>query len=207
MSGDGGALAGEATKEGTMGAARGIGRRRCLRVVAALFLLSGCHRGPALPRAMTLDGTSLQKATSWSRGGISGVVFVPPGEEMDSASVQVGVLLSEKHATAEVLSAWLMEQYRRSPTMQLFEDAGAETACKVGATSNGSLVRQFLALHSCGARGRTSVCAEIDERLLDPSGSPCPPSDTECWQRLCDARRVERGPTLQSIVDEVLAFE
>jgi hypothetical protein len=122
--------------------------------------------------------------------------------------VQVGVLLSEKHATGQALGAWVMEQYRRSPALQLYaDDSDAETACKVGATSTGSSVRQFLALHTCGARGGHAVCAEIDERLVDPSGSPCPPNDDECWQRLCDARRAERGAALQSIVDQVLAHE
>ena len=126
---------------------------------------------------------------------------------MDTASLQVGVLLSEKHTTGQALSEWSMEQYHRSPTQHIYEKATADEACKVGATSNGTVVRPFLALHVCRGQGGHAVCAEVDEKLVDPSGSPCPPTDGGCWERLCESRWLDRRGTLLSIVDQVLAYE
>jgi len=172
---------------------------------ATLSLLTGCG-GPALPKGVTLDGATLQKATDWSAAGISGVVFIPAGEQFGTASLQVGVLLSEKHASGQALSAWVMEQYRKSPTLQLYENAGGDEACKAGATSTDTTVRPFLALHLCRGGNAHAACAEVDEKLVDPSGSPCPIDDDDCWQKLCDARWADRRATLEAIVDQVLAY-
>jgi hypothetical protein len=172
---------------------------------AALALLTGC-RGPALPKGVTLDGATLEKATNWSAGGISGVVFIPAGERLDTASLQLGVLLSEKHASGRALSAWVMEQYHGSPTLQLYENAGDDEACKAGATSTDATVRPFLALHLCRGGNAHAACAEVDEKLVDPSGSPCPIENDDCWQKLCDARWADRRATLEAIVDQVLAY-
>lgn len=172
--------------------------------LAALALLTGCG-GPALPKGVTLDGVKLQKASDWSAAGISGVVFIPPGEQLDSASLQVGVLLSEKHASGRALSTWVMQQYRGSSTLQLYEDAGDDEACKAGATSTDTTVRLFLALHLCRGGKAHASCVEVDEKLVDPSGSPCPPEDADCWRELCDARWTDRRAMLEAIVDQVLA--
>jgi hypothetical protein len=180
---------------------------RWLCTVAGTALLCGCSSGPALPRGMMLDGVALQKSGTWSHSGVSGVVFIPKGEQSETASVQLGVLLSKEHTSGQALSEWVMGEYHRSPTMQLYENASADEACKVGAMSNGTSVRQFLALHVCRGRRAHAACAEVDERLVDPSGSPCGPSDSVCWQRLCDSRWADRRATLQSIVEQVLAQE
>lgn len=173
---------------------------------AALFLLVGCGcSGPALPKGIKLDSQTLEKAADWSHSGLSGRVFIPPGEKLDTASIQVGIILSEKHSSGSAASTWLMEEYRRSPTMQMFEDAAGEEACKVGATTSGNGVRQFLALHLCRGRGTYVACAEVDERLVDPSGSPCPIENSTCWRELCEERWNERRTTLVAIVDQVLA--
>jgi hypothetical protein len=174
---------------------------------ATLVLLFGfgCS-GPALPKGIKLDGQSLEKAADWSRSGLSGRVFIPPGEKLDTASVQVGVILSEKHTSGRALNTWLMDEYRKSPTTQFFENAADEEACKVGATTNGTEVRLFLALHLCRGRGAYAVCAEVDEKLVDPSGSPCPIDDGACWPRLCEERWIQRRTTLTAIADQVLAY-
>lgn len=125
---------------------------------------------------------------------------------MDAASLQVGVLLSERHGSGSAASTWLMEEYRKSPTMQMFENADGEEACKVGATSDGTEVRPFLALHLCRGRGAHVACAEVDERLLDPGGLPCPTEDRACWGGLCEARWSERRTALVAIVDQVLDY-
>jgi hypothetical protein len=172
-------------------------------VIVATLAMQGCG-GPSLPGSMTFDGVAMDKAADWSNSGFSGVVFVPPGEKLDTASLQLGVLLSEKHNTGEGLSQWSMEQYRRSPTMQLYEEVAGDEACKVGATSSGTAVRQFLALHICRAKGKYAACAEADERLVDPSGSPCGVTDTACWRDMCASRWKARRASLEPIVDAVL---
>ena len=163
----------------------------------------GCSRGPSLPAEMTYEGARLEKATSGSIQGVSGVVFVPPGEKMPSASLQVGVLVSRKHASGAELHRWVMDQYRRSPTVQWYESTTADEACKIGVTSAGS-PRPFVALHVCRAAGGAAACAEVDERLDDDDVSRCLTGMSDCWEELCTLRWLSARASLEPILDGVL---
>ena len=152
---------------------------------------------------MTYEGARLEKATSWSSQGVSGVVFVPPGEKLPSASLQVGVLASRKHASGAELHRWIMDQYRRSPTTQWHESTTADEACKIGVTSEGG-PRPFVALHVCRASGGTAACAEVDERLDDSDVGRCLTSLSDCWEELCTLRWRPARANLEPILDGVL---
>jgi len=172
-------------------------------LVVAFAWAAGCSRGPSLPAEMTYEGTRLEKAASWSIQGVSGVVFVPPGEKMPSASLQVGVLVSRKHASGAELHRWIMDQYRRSPTIQWHESATADEACKIGVTSAGS-PRPFVALHVCRASEGVAACAEVDERLDDGDVGRCLTSLSDCWEELCALRWLSARASLEPILDGVL---
>lgn len=163
----------------------------------------GCSRGPALPGEMTYEGVRLDKATSWSSHGVSGVAFVPPGEKLPSASLQVAVLASRRHASGAELHRWIMDQYRRSPTTRWHESTTADEACKIGVTSEGG-PRPFVALHVCRAAQGTAACAEVDERLDDGDVGRCLTSLSDCWEELCTLRWLPARANLEPILDDVL---
>jgi hypothetical protein len=176
------------------------------RVAATALVLAvagACARGPGLPREMTFEGSKLEKATTWSSQGVSGVVFVPPGERLPSASLQVGVLASRKHASGADLHRWIMDQYRRSPTVRYHESTTADEACKIGVTDAGG-PRPFLALHVCRARAGVAACAEVDERMVDNDVGRCLTSTADCWEELCGLRWLSARASLEPILDDVL---
>jgi len=177
--------------------------RRAL-IVLAVASVVGCSRGLSLPREMTWEGERLEKATSWSSQGVSGVVFVPPGESLPSASLQVGILASRKHASGAELHRWIMDQYRRSPTVQWYESATADEACKIGVTGNDTTVRPFVALHVCRAAGGVAGCAEVDRRLDDDEVGRCVSGASAGCEEICTLRWLEARASLEPILEGVL---
>ena len=162
----------------------------------------GCDRGPRLPNELTFEGSRLEKATAWSTGEISGVVFVPPGEKLETASLQVGILVSQEHASGVELHKWVMEQYRKSPTAQWYESSNSEEACKVGLGQGPP--RPFVALHVCRSASGVSACAEADERLGDDVVGRCLNRGGDCWDELCTQMWASRRAALEAEVYGVL---
>jgi len=171
--------------------------------VLTLAVASSCRRGPSLPGELTFEGARLEKAASWSSGGISGVVFVPPGEKMPSASLQVGVMLSEKHASGPELHRWIMDQYRKSPTLQWHESATLDEACKIGVTG-ANPPRPFVALHVCRAAGGVAACAEADRQLSEGDVGRCLAGATGCWDEVCTLRWLPTRASLEPILTGML---
>jgi hypothetical protein len=183
---------------------RGPVAGRTARVaVLAAGVASACRSGPSLPGELTFEGARLEKATTWSRGGISGVVFVPPGEKMPSASLQVGVLLSEEHASGAELNRWIMDQYRTSPTAQVHESVTEDEACKIG-IAGGARPRVFVALHVCRSAGGVAACAEADRQLADADVSRCAAGPAGSCQEICTLRWLPTRASLEPILDGVL---
>ncbi len=156
--------------------------RKLFLTALVLACATSCNTGSRLPQELTFEGRSLEKATAWSRGEISGVVFVPPGEKLETASLQVGILVSEEHTSGVELHDWIMEQYRSSPTAQWYESTTSDEACKVGLAPG---PRPFAALHICRAASGVSACVEIDERLGDDVVGRCLNGAGDCWDEVC----------------------
>lgn len=149
--------------------------------IGLMSVLPACDSGPEYPSELVFQGARLERATEWSSGDISGAVFVPPGETLEQASIQLGILVSKEHASGVRLHQWIMEQYHRAPTMHLFESTGADEACKVGV---GEGRRSFVALHVCRAVSGISACAESDERFGEDVLGRCL-NTGGCWDELC----------------------
>jgi hypothetical protein len=173
------------------------------RVAGALAVTWAVGCGPSLPGKLWFDGVRLEKATSWERDGISSVVFVLPGETLPSASLQVGILLSRKHASAAELNHWLMDQYRGSPTVRWGESTKEDESCKVGLNLHGD-PRPFVALHACRAAEGVAVCAEVDRRLADGDVRRCKGVGWDCWEEFCAERWEPVRPSIEHILDGVL---
>ena len=168
----------------------------------AVAASGGCSR-PSLPDRLWLEGTRLEKAKDWSAEEISSVVFVVPGETLPSASLQVAVLMSRKHASAAELNRWIMHHYRESPTIRWGESTTEDEACKVGMNFHGEM-RPFVALHMCRAARGVAVCAEVDKRLADVDVQRCKGVSAECWEEFCAERWETTRTNLERILDEVL---
>jgi hypothetical protein len=162
-----------------------------------------CGRGPALPTEVVYGGRSLEKAARWSGEGVEGIVFVPPGETLPTATLQVGVLISRQRPRASQLHAWVMEKYRSSPTTRWHESTAPDEACKVGTAAAGP-PRPFVALHICRERKGTSACVEVDEALDGNEVGRCLRTGGDCWEELCDESWRQKEAHLLALLDKVL---
>jgi hypothetical protein len=150
---------------------------------------------------MTFEGVQLQKATSWSAQGVSGVVFVPPGETLPWASLQVGVLVSRKYASGAELHRWVMDQYMRVPAAGWHVATTADEACKIATTPEG---RHYVALHVCRGAGGVAACAEVDRSLEPNSIGRCAAGPPGCWDEVCTLAWLPARALLEPILDDVL---
>src|SRR5262245_46245295 len=101
--------------------------------VLATLIAIGCSQSPSLPNAVTFGDVSLTSATSWSRGNLSGSVYVRQGQTLPSAPLQVGVIVSNEHTTAKALHQWIRDQALRSGTPQYHNSGTNDESCTVGA--------------------------------------------------------------------------
>ena len=170
--------------------------------ISALLWLAACARNP-MPAALTFEGRTLELATEWSRGGLRGVVFVPPGQKMPLAHLQVGILASTDHKTGKALQVWVTEQYRRSGGIQNHETNEDDESCKIGVQQWNKRFRPFISHQVCRTGARRAVCAEVDT-ALDEDYASCASSKEAC-QQLCEMRWTDARAALEPIVEEVLA--
>lgn len=166
------------------------------------LLVLGCSGGPRLPKEASFEGIRLEKATEWSFGDVKGIVFVPPGEKLETASLQVGLLASSEYSSGSELHAWVMEQYRGSPTAQWHESATSDEACKIGLPQGPP--RPFVAIHVCRTGVGVAACAEADERLSDEVMGRCLNRGWGCWDELCSQKWDSRRAALENLVRQVL---
>lgn len=167
----------------------------------AAILSAGCAGSP-LPTALSFRGTALTPGGEWSAQGVSGVVFVGPGQHMPDAALQVGVMHSADHASGEVLHRHVMESFARSGVVTYLVDSRNDEACKAGVSSPPSGPRPFLAIHICRTGVGQSACAEIDEQVVGPDVACLVRED--CARTMCDRRWAEARADLLPIVDGVL---
>ncbi len=185
-----------------------MGRRSRHRAGAAGVLLcgvllAGCSK-TVLPDELTFRNAKLASGGTWTRRGLSGVVFVPAGEVMPTAKLQVGIIHSRDHTTGEALHAWTLERFQESRLVGSFVSREHDEACKTGALDQGDHgVRNFVAIHVCRTGVGAAACAEIDEALGFDDVSCV--VDGVCAQRLCDARWSAARADLEPILARVLA--
>lgn len=171
---------------------------RCWGVVVMLSMV-GCGPGP-LPRTVSYRGVVLSEATTWSRGGLSGTVFVTPGQALPGADVQLGVMHSTEHTTGEAFLAFITEQFRRSDVVEPVVFDVVDESCK-GGWNNSGPVRPFIALQVCRTGVGASACAELDEKFDDVA---CVHDSFGCFKELCNARWEEARAVLEPIVKAAL---
>jgi hypothetical protein len=170
-------------------------------LTTAAALSAGCAASP-LPTALTFRDTALTRGGEWSEQGVSGVVFVGPGQTMPGAALQVGVIHSADHASGEVLHQRVMQSFIRSGVVTYHVDARNDEACKAGVSNPPSGPRPFLAIHVCRTGVGQSACAEVDEQIS--GGDVACLVREECARTMCAARWAAARAELDPIVTRVL---
>ena len=185
-----------------------------LKMGVALVLFGGisywwytASRPFTFPDTVDYDEQHLKKATSWTRDGISGAVFVAEGERLSTAPLQLGVMISTSFTTADALDGWIREQYAKSRTQTYYDSGAGEEECKVGVTSTREDVRAFMAVQVCRSGGGRAACAEDDEPVPEIVLTPCITSirTESCFESACDSRLREDRAGLGALVGKILA--
>lgn len=180
-----------------------------VRAVSVLVILlgaaAGCSKkGLPFPEAIEFGGTGLNKATAWDRGAISGVVYVPPGETLPVASLQVGVIISSDHSTGSALHAWIAEQAARSGNVHGFDSTANEESCRAGASvPEGRAPRTYLTLQVCRTGVARAICVEADEDLDDGTFTSCL-TTSGCFEDVCNERWLARRESLDRLVADMM---
>lgn len=155
--------------------------------------------GPRLPQQLTFAGQNLKKASEWSLEGVQGVVFIPEGEKLRDATLQVGILTSTEHKTARELNVWIMKQYRLAQVTRWHESVAADTACKVGQSK--VPFREFAAVHVCRDGRGMAVCVEADAQLAMAIVQAN--SDGNDWDAVCTSQWDTYRGELEALADRV----
>jgi hypothetical protein len=97
-----------------------------LAVAAVAYVAITWQSVQAYPDTIAFGSDQLSQATAWRRGGTSAAVYVPAGETMPDASLQVGVLVSTENATAHDLLKWIRDEALRAGE-QRYHDSGTDS--------------------------------------------------------------------------------
>jgi hypothetical protein len=160
-----------------------------------------CSSPPSMfPDALTFGSQPLTKGTTWSRGGMSGIVYVPPGEKMPRASLQVGVIVSTDHTTGSALHAWIRDQAYRSGTLHVHDADAPEESCRVAMSPE----RTYMALEVCRTGVARAACVEADETLDGGTATTCM-NNSRCFDDICDQRWLRQREALDRLLADVLA--
>jgi hypothetical protein len=158
----------------------------------AYFASNRQHSVHAYPDAIVYGRAQLSQATTWNRSGASGVVYLPAGEALPAASLQVGIIVSTEHPTANELLAWIREQSRASGEQRVHDSGTNSERCVVGLNMRTRGPRTFMALQVCKTGKSRAVCIESDRVLDDGALASCLNSpkgcDDVCSRRWLDGR-------------------
>jgi hypothetical protein len=159
----------------------------------------------AYPNTINFGSEPLTQVTKWHRGGLSAAVYVPAGETMPGASLQVGVLVSTEHATAPALLGWIRDQALRAGE-QRYHDSGTDSETCVAGLSSQPMLRTYLALQMCKTGDSRAACIESDRTLDGAEFGSCT-QNIGCFEDACNTRWLEERDTLDAILSGFLQDE
>ena len=161
------------------------------------FAISRHEPVQAYPNTIDFRGARLSQANTWNRGQTSGAVYLAAGEVLPAASLQVGVIVSSDHTTADDLQRWIREQSRSS---QRFHDSGGRAErCIVGIQTLPGGDRTFMALQLCDADEGRGACVESDQVLENGVFGACL-NDADCFDDVCRRRWLDERGALQALL-------
>ena len=170
-----------------------------LCVSAALLAAFACSRGSIFPETIRFGQETLKRGTSWSRQGLTGAVYIGPGETMPSAPLQVGAIMSTDHVTGDALHTWIRDEVGRSGAQHFHEENLADESCRIAKTRT----RLYLALEVCKTGVARAICVEADEAITGEAVTSCLTSSF-CFADLCDKRWLARREALDGLAADLL---
>ena len=170
-----------------------------LGVSAALLAAVACSGGSVFPETISFGQQTLKRGTPWSRQGLTGAVYIGPGQTMPSAALQVGAIISTDHVTGDALHTWIRDEVARSGALHFHEANQAEESCRVAKTP----MRLYIALEVCKTGVARAICVEADEAITDAAVGPCLASSS-CFADLCDRRWLARREALDGLAADLL---
>ena len=171
------------------------------RMAALVAAVAGCASGPAFPETIDFGSEHLTKAAGWTREGISGIVYVPAGQQLPGASPQVGVIVSAEHTTGVALHDWVREQFARSGGQVFHESGSTGESCKMLADAAGGGTR--ISLQVCKTGVTRAACVEADEAMDQGTFTTCL-NNRQCFEDVCDRGWLARREGLDVLVADFL---
>jgi hypothetical protein len=176
--------------------------------VAATVIASGCLAPAAsttleFPATISVNGQAFDRAPNWTRGGISGAVYVPSGEQWPAASTQVGAIISSEHLTSSDLLKSMRKESIRQGEVLYHESGEGEESCKVGVDPP----RIYVAVGVCKTGVARAACVEVDEALDTPTFTRCHGgSGYGCFEDVCNQQWLAWGEALDLLAADVLTI-
>jgi hypothetical protein len=180
-------------------------RRRWLRPSRWVMALAGAALAyaasnrvqsvPSYPDTIGYGTAQLSQAGNWDRGGTSGAVYVPAGEALPGASLQVGVIVSTERATANDLLTWIRNQPPGSDNQRYHDNGTGTDRCIVGVNTTGNGHRTYMALQLCETGTSGAACIESDRVLDDGVFGSCL-QNARCFDAVCHRRWLDEREKL-----------
>lgn len=178
-------------------------RHAALFVTVVCVLAGGCvKRDPpalAFPASISFDEQRLEKGDGWIKDRMWAVAYGPPAEQPPAISIQVGVILSDRHLTARDLHSWVREEAGGSGDAVLYYSDRNDESCKVG----GNPQRTYVALEVCKTGVARAACVEADEALDTGILTACG-SNRQCYSTVCDRQWLKRREALDLLAADML---
>jgi hypothetical protein len=166
-----------------------------LGVAGAIYGMTGGSSLPSFPSAIAYEGASLTQATKWERDRTGAAVYIPAGEAMPGASLQLGIISSREYPTADSLLRWIQVQSQAAPMQRFHDVISGNERCLVGLARD----RAFLALQLCKSGKELAACVESDREIDNNTLGSC--LNSGCFADLCDKKWLEE----RNDMDRVLA--
>ena len=167
-------------------------------MIAVLLGVAGAVYGmnrsslPPFPDAVAYEGASLTQATKWERDQTAAAVYVPAGEAVQVASLQLGIISSQKYPTAPALLEWIQEQSKLSTTpLRVHDSVNGNERCLAGL----SPIRSFMAIQLCKTGDALAACIESDRRVDQYDLGNCV-NKTGCMAAMCERKWLEERDNL-----------
>lgn len=166
-------------------------------VIGAISIYLMTRPPVSFPDTITFGEEELSRAGAGHGDDASAAVYIRPGETMPGTPLQLGIMVSTAHTTAEDLLTWMKGQFDKSDSSGFYDAITGNERCLVGI--NPEIPRHFVALQLCGTGNGRAACVESDLRANRGDIDACE-SDEHCLAALCAARWPDERASLEAVL-------
>ena len=166
-------------------------------VIGAISVYLMTRPPVSFPDRITYGEEELTRAGAGHDDNASAAVYIRPGETMPGTPLQLGVMVSKAHPTAEDLLTWIKGQFDKSDSSGFYDVITGNERCLVGI--NPEIPRHFVSLQLCDTGNGRAACVESDQRALRRDIDACE-MDEQCLAALCAARWPDERASLEAVL-------